>query len=183
MRRRQVVSAVACCVARNLSARHVRLCVLMLGCVSVTALAQRPTDPFEACSRVANPGARLACFDHAVRDRRAAAHGTKAVPVAPAARPVAPAARIVPAPGAGIAGVASTTPQTPRDTIGLDGRQLLRERKAEAIQRPVVKPIVAAIARLRALPGHQYYFELSNGEVWESTDTEPDSSCVRTRGY
>lgn len=168
MRQRKVIDAVASGVALQFGPTcFVRLCVLMLGCVSLTAQAQKSAEPIEACSRVTNPGARLACFDHAVQQRRTAAHGTSAVSVGPAAS-------TAPTLATGTAGGATAKNRLPDDTIGLDGRQLILERKEEGIRPKVLKPIVAAIARLKPLPGHQYYFELDNGQVWESTDTEPD---------
>ena len=59
------------------------------------------------------------------------------------------------------------------ETIGLDGKQLILKRKNEGLQPEAPQPIVAAIAALRQRPGHMYYFELDNGQLWESTDAEP----------
>jgi hypothetical protein len=47
-------------------------------------------------------------------------------------------------------------------------------RKAENVHPEAPKPMVVTLTRLTPRPGHQYYFELANGQVWESTDTEPD---------
>ena len=60
------------------------------------------------------------------------------------------------------------------DTVGLDGKQLIIKRKEAGIQPETVQPITAAIARLRPRPGNLYYFELDNGQVWESTESEAD---------
>lgn len=36
------------------------------------------------------------------------------------------------------------------------------------------QPMVVTLTRLIQRPGHQYSFELANGQVWESTDVEGD---------
>jgi hypothetical protein len=62
----------------------------------------------------------------------------------------------------------------PADTVGLDGKQLIIKRREAGVQPEPIKPITAAVAALKSRPGHQYYFELDNGQVWESTDSEGD---------
>lgn len=138
---------------RKVSGVVVPLC-LLLGYFWDPAVAQESADAIAVCSAVADAGARLACYDHEAQRRRAATRGTSAAPV-PAAAPVAPSTK-------------------PDDTIGLDGKQLDLKRKEAGIQPVVVKSFSAALTRLKARPGHQYSFELDNGQVWESTDTEPD---------
>jgi hypothetical protein len=135
---------------REVSRAVVPLC-LMLGYIWVPALAQESADPYAVCAEVADTGARLACYDHEAQRRRVAARGSSAAPVAPA-----------------------TLNTKPDDTIGLDGKQLMIKRKAAGVEPVVVKPFAAAITKLQSRPGHQYYFELDNGQVWESTDTEPE---------
>jgi hypothetical protein len=125
-------------------------CMLLSGPFSATVLAQESTDPMEVCYRMSDADLRHACFDREMQRRHSA--GANAAG-APASQP-APAAT--------------------DDTVGLDGKQLIIKRKQEGIQPETVKPITAAIARLRPRPGHLYYFELDNGQVWESTDSEAD---------
>jgi hypothetical protein len=62
----------------------------------------------------------------------------------------------------------------PADTAGLDGKQLIIKRREAGVQPEPVKPITAAVATLKSRPGHLYYFELDNGQAWESTDSEAD---------
>ncbi len=117
------------------------------------AVAQQSADPMEACFQMTDPAARSACYDHEMQRRHAAA--------APATTPA----------------TTSLTPATKRpidDTIGLDGKQLSLKRKEQGLRPEPVQPIVAALATLKQRPGHLYYFELDNGQVWESTDTEPE---------
>jgi hypothetical protein len=140
--------------------------LLTLGYCSAMALAQGSADPMEACSQLSDANARLACFDHEIQRRHAAAASANspanAAPAAPAA-PTAPAAKTP-------ARVVSQQPAD--DTIGLDGKQLLIKRKEEGIAPAAPTHIVAVLAQLRPQPGNQYYFELDNGQVWESTDNQ-----------
>ena len=134
---------------------YVLFCVLMLGQFSSTAVAQEATDPMEVCFRMTDAGARFACYDHEMQRRHTVA---------------------APRPGIAPSAPAATAPPTSKpidDTIGLDGRQLILKRKNEGLQPEAPQPIVAAIAALRQRPGHMYYFELDNGQLWESTDAEP----------
>lgn len=126
------------------------VCLLLVGQFSATVLAQQSTDPMEVCYRMSDADQRHACFDQEMQRRHSAA-----------------------ANAAGSSAPHSATP-APADTVGLDGRALIIKRKAAGIQSGVVKPIVAAIARLEPRPGHMYYFELDNGQVWESTESEGD---------
>jgi hypothetical protein len=126
------------------------LCLLLFGQLSATVLAQESTDPMEVCYRMSDADLRHACFDREMQRRHTA--------------------------GANAAGATAShpAPAAPDDTVGLDGKQLIIKRKEEGIRPEGVKPIMAAIARLRPRPGHLYYFELDNGQVWESTDSEAD---------
>jgi hypothetical protein len=140
--------------------------LLLCGQFPATALAQESTDPMQACARMTDRDARLACFDHEMQRRDAlAAHGASAAPVAPAA--TAP-----PSPSG--TPVTTAKQRLPDDTIGLDGKQLSIKRKEEGIEPEPVKPFVAAIVKLEPRPGHLYYFELDNGQVWESIEGESE---------
>jgi hypothetical protein len=145
------------------------LALLLPTGVVVMAADQQAADPLDACYQLQDTTMRVACYDQEVQRRHAAAAQQRhpVVAVAPAAAPVsaAPAATTQTAPASQAA---------IDDTIGLDGKQLDIKRKQEGIQPVAIKPIVAALARLQPRPGHQYDFELDNGQVWESTDTEPD---------
>ena len=140
--------------------------ILILAQSSAIVVAQESADPMEACFRMTDPDARFACYDHEMQRRHAVA----------APRPgIAPAAPAVATPTT-IPGTASRTTATQRpidDTVGLDGKQLSLKRKEEGLKLEPVQPIVAALAALKERPGHMYYFELDNGQVWESTDSEP----------
>jgi hypothetical protein len=142
-------------VARNLRVMNgipywmngIPFCLLLFGQFSAPVLAQESTDPMEVCYRMSDADQRHACFDQEMQRRHSAAASAAANASHPAAR-------------------------APDDTVGLDGRQLSIRRKEEGIQPEAVKPVVTALARLRPRPGHLYYFELDNGQVWESTDSE-----------
>jgi len=140
--------------------------LLALWYCSATALAQGSTDPMEACSQLSDANARLACFDHEIQRRHAAAASTHS----PAnAAPASPASATAPAADTPARAVSQ---QPADDTIGLDGKQLLIKRKEEGIAPAAPTHIVAVLAQLRPQPGNQYYFELDNGQVWESTDNQ-----------
>lgn len=126
------------------------LCLLVAAQFSAAVLAQESTDPMEVCYRMSDADLRHACFDKEMQRRHA--------------------------PGANAAGTNAPrpTPAKPDDTVGLDGKQLILKRREEGIQPETVRPMVAVIAKLRPRPGHLYYFELDNGQVWESTDSEAD---------
>jgi hypothetical protein len=166
MHQRKVIDAVPLNVAHH--TRWILLCLPMFGPVPATALAQESSDPMEVCFRMSDRDARLACFDNEMRRRHAlVAREPTTPPAAPGATSAPPATRAT-------TGVNPAKNGPPDDTIGLDGKQLILKRKEEGIQPEVVKPIVAAIAALKPRPGHLYYFELDNGQVWESTDSESD---------
>jgi hypothetical protein len=143
------------------------IAVLMLSYFSSAVRAQPSTDPMETCFQMTDSGARVACYDQEMQRRHAAARAASAAPSAPAKTPASN-------PTVGAASSATAAQQSPDDTIGLDGKQLSIRRKEEGIQTPAMKPIVTALAHLTLRPGHQYLFELDNGQVWESTDSEPD---------
>jgi hypothetical protein len=147
---------------------------LAYGAFWVIASAQQTSDPLDACYQLSDVAARVACYDHEVQRRHAAAAGTAPSTSRPSAAPAAPtAAAATAAVPASTPAVAPTTHSAVDDTIGLDGRQLDLRRKQEGIQPVTIKPIVASLARLQQRPGNLYYFELDNGQLWESTDTEP----------
>lgn len=143
--------------------------LLLLVPLAAPATAQETTDPILVCSELAKPDARLACFDNEAQKRRAAARAKASAPAesAVSAAQMAPAKNIAATPA--VAPPTSTKPAD--DTIGLDGKQLSARRKAEGIEAQVAQPILAAVEHLTMTPGHQYYFALDNGQLWESTDT------------
>jgi hypothetical protein len=141
-------------ITRQLIAIHAVLFgMLLLAHASETAVAQQSADPMEACFQMTDPAARFTCYDHEMQRRHAA--------VAPASIP-------------GTTSLTTATQAPIDDTIGLDGKQLSLKRKEEGLTPEPVQPIVAALAALKQRPGHMYYFELDNGQVWESTDTVPE---------
>jgi hypothetical protein len=137
------------------------ICLLLLSYGAVGATAQQPADPIDSCPQVTNPSERLACFDRESQKRRAAmSPSVNAVVQKPPTTVASPAE------------ISAVVKSKSDDTIGLDGRQLDIKRKEEGIQPARAAPITAAISRLTSRPG-QYYFELDNGQVWQSTDTVP----------
>jgi hypothetical protein len=136
--------------------------LLLLGYGATTVLAQAPPDPMEACAQVSDATARLTCFDREIQRRHATATGTGSPAIA-APAPATPASN-APAPVA--SGKAAA------DTVGLDGKQLSLRRKEEGIAPAAPTLIVAGLRQLQPRPGHQYYFELDNGQVWESVDNQ-----------
>jgi hypothetical protein len=147
---------------------RVLFCLLVFGRCCAAAVGQEAADQMEVCFRMSDRDAKLACFDHEMQRRHAlAARG-------PTAAPTAPAATSAPLASSAITNVNTAKQGPPDDTIGLDGRQLIIKRKEEGIQPQAVKPMIAVIAKLVARPGHLYNFWFENGQVWESTDSEPD---------
>jgi hypothetical protein len=138
----------------------IAFCTLLFGQFSAAVLAQDSTDPMEVCYRMSDADLRHACFDKEMQRRHSA--GANATGTNPG--------------GTNAAGTNAprSAPVGAADTVGLDGRQLDIKRKEAGIQTETVKPISAAIARLRPRPGNLYYFELDNGQVWESTESEAD---------
>jgi hypothetical protein len=140
--------------------------LLLLAYCATTALAQGSPDPMEACSQLGDASARLACFDREIQRRHAAGTGTRSPVIAAPAPAPAPA----PVPANTPARVVSQKPAD--DTIGLDGKQLSLKRREEGIAPAASTLIVAGLAQLQPRPGHQYFFALDNGQVWESTDNQ-----------
>jgi hypothetical protein len=151
---------------RSSAIQTVLCCWVMSAQFSAPALAQQAVDPMEVCFRMTDPGARFACYDQEMQRR----HAVIAPQPGSAAR--APASAAVPTPSPATPGVTPTTKRPIDDTVGLDGKQLSLKRKEEGIKPETVQPIVATVATLKARPGHLYYFELDNGQVWESTESD-----------
>ncbi|HEY6457459.1 MAG TPA: hypothetical protein VIY90_19450 [Steroidobacteraceae bacterium] len=166
MQQRKLIDAMPINVIRH--TRWILLCLPMFGSFAATVLAQTSSDPMEACFRMSDRDAKLACFDNEMQRRHALAARE------PATAPTAPAATSAPPATNANSSIKTAKQGPPDDTIGLDGKQLIRKRKEEGIQPKAVQPMVAVIATLKQRPGHLYYFELENGQVWESTDTEGD---------
>ena len=143
--------------------------LLFVGYCTTTALAQAPPDAMEACSQVGDAAARLACFDREIQRRHATAAGTR-IPADAAPAPAPPPVPASVSAGNAPAPVASRKPVD--DTVGLDGKQLSIRRKEEGIAPAAPTLIVAGLTQLQSRPGHQYYFELDNGQVWESVDNQ-----------
>ena len=132
------------------------LAVLSCALHSTVALTQDSSDPMEICSRISGSTARLACFDDEMRRRHAAAHLNHVAPAAIAPTPSPPSA-VVPSTAASLT---TARTQTSDGSAGPD--------------RHPPEPMVVTLTRLTQRPGHQYSFELDNGQVWESTDAEGD---------
>lgn len=143
--------------------------LILLSCAlfAEIALTEDSLDPMEKCFSVSDSVARLACFDGEMRQRHAQAQSKSAATVAtPPPAPAPPASPAV--------SVTTVRKSAADDTVGLDGRQLMLKRKAENIPSDAPQPMVVKLIRLTQRPGHQYYFELENGQLWESTDATAD---------
>lgn len=139
----------------NRRATLATLILLGFGAHAQVALTQEASDPLEKCFSTSDSAARLACFDSEMHRRHAATESTHTAPSTGASLTTAP-------------------PRTADDTLGLDGRQLILKRKAENIPPGTPEPMVVTLTRLTQHPGHQYSFELANGQIWQSTDAEGD---------
>jgi hypothetical protein len=128
------------------------LCLLILVHLSTRAQAQEPADPIQACSRMTDTDARLACFDRVAAQQRAATHGNSTAPIAP--------------------NVTAAPNRPPEDTTGLDPEQIRMRRHKEGLPPEPTRIVVSTVARLDAQPSRHYHFVLDNGQVWASTNAE-----------
>jgi hypothetical protein len=147
--------------------------ILTLGALPAIAAAQSsPPDPLDACAKLTDATARLACFDHEMQRRHATTPPTPAATSTPAAtgRPAATTTpTVTPTPA-----TAAANQQHADENIGLEGTQLhkkLKEQGVEPNPEPV-KPIVSTIARLLPRPDNEYAFELDNGQTWEQAESK-----------
>jgi hypothetical protein len=130
--------------------------------LSTAAMAQHP-DVYHACAAEKDPTARLACFDRVDSAR----YPTASAPSA------APAVSAVPA-----AARAASSQANP--DIGLDARQARRERAqrgapAQAPPAAIVATVVRVIERGPLISA----FELSNGQIWEQSESMKFSAEAR----
>jgi len=137
---------------------------MAIAALSSTAMAQQP-DAFDACAPTQDPAVRLACFDHAVSARRATHR------VAAAAPPIAPAPVARSAPAA--AAAAAPGPARAADPdVGLDAREQRRQRAERGVpDQPPSTAIEATIVRVIPRGPLISAFELSNGQVWEQSES------------
>ena len=162
--------------------------VLALGCCATMALAQDSEEPMEVCFRQSDATARLACFDHEMQRRHAAAAahgatiaGTAPAPASASARattatvaPTASSTAVATPPDTAVAAAASAAAaakQRAADNVGLQGSALRRKLKEEGVAPETVQPIVAKLVRLLPRPQDLNAFELDNGQTWEQTET------------
>ena len=122
--------------------------------LSTAAMAQQ-SDAYHACAAEKDSAARLACFDRVDSARYPTPSGPSAAPAVSAAPAAAPPA---------------STPANP--DIGLDARQARRERAQRgAPEPPPPTAIVATIVRVIERGPLISAFELSNGQIWEQSES------------
>lgn len=142
--------------------------VLVMG-LPLTALAQR-NAAIEACTRLSDDQARLACFDREVKAQmaREAAH-----PASPAAAPVPPP----PAP----------TQLTEEQKMGLTLGRIQQLEKPPGAP-PELKELTVAIKSVSVDGNGKQVFGLDNGQIWRQVELDqhfsvkPGDSVVISRG-
>ncbi len=153
------------------------LTVMMTLCSLSCPGADIGSDP-HACRDIADPTARLACFDRAVGAAPSAgsrsATGTTGEPVAPVAP--APAAHSSPA----AASPAEATPVVDPAAPPMDAQQqfglpehTVTEREIEAGRRPAeLKRLDAHIVGIAVAADQRLVFTLDDGQVWRQNGSE-----------
>jgi hypothetical protein len=112
--------------------------------LSTAAMAQQ-SDVYHACAAEKDSTARLACFDRVDSAR----HPTSSAPSVAAA---------------------ASSPASP--DIGLDARQARRERAQRGVPEPAPPAaIVATVVRVIERGPLISAFELSNGQIWEQSES------------
>lgn len=130
--------------------------------LSTAAMAQQ-SDVYHACAAEKDSAARLACFDRVDSARYPTPSAPSAAPAVSAARAAAPPA---------------STPANP--DIGLDARQARRERAQRgAPEPPPPTAIVATVVRVIERGPLISAFELSNGQIWEQSESTKFSADPR----
>jgi hypothetical protein len=131
-----------------------------------SAAAAAASDAFDACASVTDATARVACFDHALAERRAAQH--VATPTATATTP--PAAPVAPPPPSH-ATPAPAPAQAADSDVGLTALQLRKQHEARGEpDPPPPSAITAKLVRVIARQPLISVFELDNGQVWEQSE-------------
>jgi hypothetical protein len=139
------------------------ICVMVLG--TLLCQASGASDATLACKGIADPAARLECYD--------LASGYKADAAAPAGGVVAGAAASAAALPATAVPKAAAEPVDAAATFGLS-----REKIAETQQESVELTGTVAAVNEQAHPG-RWVVTLSNGQVWEQRETTAASKRPR----
>ena len=145
---------------------------LMLALLSAgRCLAAAPLDGVLACRQVAEPSARLACFDRETAAlNRAAIPALPAMPAtaaaAPAAAPAAPPAlpEVLPA--------ALTAAPDPSTTFGMSQGAIAAKEVAAGARPAAVSRIESRLAAVSPAADGRLIFTLDNGEVWTQLSRE-----------
>src|ERR1700733_11563595 len=117
------------------------VCAAMTTALLSTAAMAQQSDVYHACAGEKDPTARLACFDRVDSAR----HPTASAPAA--SRPADP-------------------------DVGLDARQARRERAQRGTPEPAQPAaIVATVVRVIERGPLISAFELSNGQIWEQSES------------
>jgi hypothetical protein len=121
------------------------LCAAMTTALLSTAAMAQQSDVYHACAAEKDSTARLACFDRVDSARYPTSSAPSVAPVA-------------------------SSPANP--DIGLDARQARRERAQRGVPEPeppaaVVATVVRVIERGPLISA----FELSNGQIWEQSES------------
>jgi hypothetical protein len=121
------------------------LCAAMTITMLSTAAMAQQSDAYHACAAEKDSAARLACFDRVDSARHPTSSAPSGAPVA--SRPADP-------------------------DIGLDARQARLERAQRgAPEPPPPTAIVATVVRLIERGPLRSAFELSNGQIWEQSES------------
>ena len=175
--------------------RHVcgPIAVLMLAALAPAAGSAATQSP-EACSRISDEAARLACYDDAFRAQRepeqapaeptapqpgqeepAHGPGTLGDTPSPAASSTTPMTAAEQEPSQNAAGgersaSAAEDDQDEREYAPLTDEVGLSQRDIGDADKP--RPYLANVTRCSLSPRGKYYFYFDNGQVWRQTDAE-----------
>ncbi len=130
---------------------------MTIALLSTAAMAQQ-SDVYHACAAEKDSTARLACFDRVDSARYPTASAPSVAPAVSAGQAAAPAA--------------SSTSSPADPDVGLDARQARRERAQRGTPEPVQPAaIVATVVRVIERGPLISAFELSNGQIWEQSES------------
>ena len=135
---------------------RVSLAVLLLAPVQ-PALANQAEDGIERCAAIADPGARLVCFDDLARGLRARHGGGDRAETPVAASPPSPAAR--------------------QAQFGLDQRQIRAQ--DPTVEQPVER-ITAHVATIQMFGPGYWTISMADGSVWRTNELVPSFRPPRT---
>jgi hypothetical protein len=158
------------------------LCTVLACAVGEVRAASPQLTGLLACRDLADPAARLACFDREAEALATGAHtaatSAKAPPAMAAAQPPAssaPAAPVASAPPAAPAQLAiASPPLSAEQQFGLPERTVAAKEVAAGTRASDAAKVEAHIATLAAAADGRILFTLDNGQVWRQLQAEGD---------